>query len=297
VVLYPLTQYRLYFMNKILISLVFCLPLVGQPAFEVASMKQNKSMDPPASNFPLGPGDAYTPNGGRFSATSTSLSAYIGFAYKLVGNQAQSLLDQLPGWVREDRYDIEARAEGNPTKDQMRVMVRSLLAERCKLAIHEETRQVTVSALVVAKPGKLGPQLQPHPAGEPCSLDAPPAATTPDGHFPLLCGGLLQMRPSAPGRVRLGGRNVTMAFLANILSSSSDLGRAMVDRTGLEGKFDFNLEFARTALAAQSSAEPSLDSGPTFEQALKDQFGLKLESQRSQVTVLVLDHIERPSQN
>jgi hypothetical protein len=53
-------------------------------------------MDPPASNFPLGPGDAYTPNGGRFSATNIPLSAYLGFAYKLVGNQAQSLLDQLP---------------------------------------------------------------------------------------------------------------------------------------------------------------------------------------------------------
>jgi uncharacterized protein (TIGR03435 family) len=254
-------------------------------------------MDPPASNFPLGPGDAYTPNGGRFSATNIPLSAYIGFANKLVGNQAQWLLDQLPGWVREERYDIEARAEANPTKDQMRMMVRSLLAERCKLALHEETRQVSVAALVVAKSGKLGPQLQPHPAGAPCPLDAPPTGTTPDGRFPLLCGGLLHMRPTAPGRVRLGGRNMTMAFLANILSSSSDGGRAMVDRLG--GAVRFHLEFARTVLGAvESSGETAVDpAAPTFDQALKDQFGLKLESQKSPVTVLVLDHIERPSEN
>jgi len=291
-------------MNKLLVALIVCAPLASQaPApltFDVASMKPSPSPPgPPTFNFPLGPGDAYTPNGGYFNATNVPLSAYIGFAYKLVGNQSQSLLDQLPGWVREERFDIQARAQGNPTKDQMRMMMRSLLAERCKLALHEETRQVSVAALVLVKPGRLGPQLVPHPPDIPCPLDAPPSETTPDGRFPLLCGGLLQMSPGAPGHVRLGGRNVTMAFLANILSSRSDVGRAMVDRTGLDGKFDFNLEFQSTVLSAgKPGDELPLDaSGPTFEQALKEQFGVKLESQKSPVTVLVLDHIERPSGN
>src|ERR1700677_2389672 len=89
----------------------------GQPEFEVASVKPNKSDAPPSSNNPLGPGNVYSPYGGFFRATNFPLYAYILFAYKIMGNQEQFLRSQMPGWVVTDRFDIEARAEGDPDKD------------------------------------------------------------------------------------------------------------------------------------------------------------------------------------
>ncbi len=78
--------------------------------FEVASIKLNKTNNPPSSNFPLGPGDVYVPNGdGLFSATGIPLVTYLFFAYTIIGNQGQYLLPQPPPWTKTDRYDIQAR--------------------------------------------------------------------------------------------------------------------------------------------------------------------------------------------
>jgi uncharacterized protein (TIGR03435 family) len=156
-----------------------------------------------------------------------------------------------------------------------------------------------VAALIVAKEGQLGPQIQPHRADSPCPLDAAPSGVVADGRFPMLCGGLLQMRPSAPGRLRFGARDVTMSFLATSLSAGTNSGRPMVDRTGLEGKFDFNLEWS-PEIPARPGAEPPLDQpppGPTFEAALREQLGLKLESQKGPVPTWVLDRVEHPTEN
>jgi uncharacterized protein (TIGR03435 family) len=271
-----------------------------QPAFDVASVKPNKSGGPGKSNFPLGPGDAYNPNGGFFSTTNFPLASYIAFAYKLMGSQLQYL--QLPGWVMEERYDIQARAVGNPTKDQMRLMMRALLAERFKLAMHSATREGPVAALTVLKEGKLGPRLRAHPADSPCPLDAAPPSGANSGvvdGYPTLCGGLLMLPPDAPGRLRAGARNVTMPFIANVMTSLSGLGRPVVDHTGLTGNFDFVLEWTPDlAAGANPGAEPPPDTtGPGFEQALREQLGLKLESQKGSVPVFVLDHVERPTEN
>ncbi len=84
--------------------------------FDVASVKQNKSDSPSNSNFPLGPGAVYVPNGGFFSATGFPLVTYIAFAYKLMANDIQSLLSELPPWAATDRFDIQARAHGDPSK-------------------------------------------------------------------------------------------------------------------------------------------------------------------------------------
>jgi uncharacterized protein (TIGR03435 family) len=189
-----------------------------QLAFDVASVKPNKSDAPPYSNFPLNSGDFYTANGGLFSATNFPLVSYIFFAYKLQGNQGLPLVRQLPDWATTDRFDIQARADGNPTKDQMRLMMWSLLADRFKFALHRETREVPVLALVLGKPGgtpgKPGSQLQPHPADAPCQTSvAPPSAAAPTpeafrqmvaGGFPALCNGILGLPPGVPGRSRLG---------------------------------------------------------------------------------------------
>jgi uncharacterized protein (TIGR03435 family) len=144
----------------------------GKMAFDVVSVKTNKSNEPPTSAFVLGPGDAYVSNGGRFSATNQPLIAYLAFAYKLRASD----LPGLPAWVYNDRFDIEARVQGNPTKDQMRLLMQSLLADRFKLATHSETKPGPAFALVMSKPGKIGPQLQAD-SGDGCSAAPTPQAS------------------------------------------------------------------------------------------------------------------------
>jgi uncharacterized protein (TIGR03435 family) len=279
------------------------LPAADRIEFEVASVKQSKSGDLQLnSTFPLGPGSVYVSNGGHFSATNLPLAAYIAFAYILMGSQQASLVAQLPGWGMTDHFDIQARTDGNPekdTKDQMRLMMRSLLADRFRLAMHTEARQAPVFALTVSKPGKTGPLLRPHPNDSSCSTDPPPPPTQIAGPFPALCGGLLQMPPSAPGLRRFGARNVTMAFIANILTPIGTLDRPVLDQTGLAGTFDFALEWAPEFAGPRPPGTelPADLPGPAFMDAMREQLGLKLDRQKGPVEVLVLDHVERPSQN
>jgi hypothetical protein len=131
----------------------------GKMAFDTVTVRQNTTAPPNAprsATFPLGPGDVYISRGGFFGARNFPLYLYIFFAYKVTDNQEQFLDEQLPKWAFTDRFDIEARKEGNPTKDQMRLMMRSLLADRFRLAAHHEIRQLPVYALLVDQPGKLG---------------------------------------------------------------------------------------------------------------------------------------------
>lgn len=285
-----------------LLAVLIALSLLAQeaPTFEVASVKRNQSNDQPDSNFPLGPGDVYVRNGGHFSAKGFPLSLYISFAYKMLGNQVQYLSPQLPDWAKTERYDIEARMPGDPGKDGMRMAMRALLAERFNLALRYEKREVPVLAFVLAKPGKPGPQLHAHAADAPCPTEQPDssAAGVVKGK-PQFCNGIFGLPPGAPGLFRFGGRNVTLAFIADTFSAGAGFDRPMIDATGLTGTFDFTLEFAPERRgpapnAAESAADPA---GPTFAEALRDQLGIKLQSQKGPVNVPVLDHVERPSGN
>jgi uncharacterized protein (TIGR03435 family) len=278
----------------------------GKMAFDVASVKRNKqSSDLPFStNIPLGPGDYFTPTGGFFTATNIYLFNYILFAYKVTGNQLRILQEEVPAWVRSDRFDIQARAEGNPTKDQMRRMMQSLLADRFELSVHTETRQLPVFALTQLRDGKFGPQLQPHSESIPCSTlpDAPASGAasqaTIAGGLPKTCGGIGGLTPSVPGRSRIGARNVTMEFIAMNMASIGRLDRAVVNETGLSGTFDFILEWMpeRRVSATPNDAPQPEDLGPTFLEALQEQLGLKLVSRRGPVEALVIDiytHLSR----
>ena len=271
----------------------------GRIEFDVASVKPNKSGGPASSNNPLGPCNVYSPYGGFFQANNFPLYTYILFAYKIMGNQEQFLRLQMPEWAMTEHFDIQARAEGNPDKDQMRLMMRSLLADRFKLRIHYETRQVPVFALVLLKPGKTGPALQPHPEDSSCPAAPQVSRNQAAGKFPALCSGLFPLMPATPGRQRFGARRVTIGFIANQLSAMGQLERPVIDRTGLGGDFDFALEWVPDASAAQPpgadlQADPS---GLTFLEALKDQLGIKLEPQKGPADVIILDHVEHPSEN
>jgi uncharacterized protein (TIGR03435 family) len=284
----------------------------GKMAFDVASVKLDKSGERPRSSIHLEPGNLSPPNGSLFSVTGTPLFLYIGFAYNLTVSQLTHLASGSPNWVTTEPFDIEARAQGNPSRDQMRLMMQALLADRFKLAVHRETKQGPVYALVLATSGKTGPQLRPHLDDGSCSMAAetpPPAsAAVPSAPSstsglqlpPLVCGNVAFMQPSTPGRFRVGAKGVTIGQIADSLPvvtvKTADVpDRPLLDRTGLSGNFDFALEF--TPQLPPGSTFQLDESGPTFLEALKEQLGLKLESRTEPIDVLVIDHVEEPSPN
>ncbi len=275
--------------------------------FDVASVKENKGNGMMQSNFPLGPGDAYVRNGGHFIATNTPLSTYILFAYKVQPNQGPALRKQLPGWAQTTRYDIEAKVDGDPDKDDMRAMMQALLAERFGLKIHTEMQEISVLELVLAKPGVLGKTLRVHAADDvSCPKDveakvmngdAPPPKEAADG-LPVECGAILGMKASSPGLAKLGARNVPIKLFADGAIFFGNLGKPVVDKTGLAGKYDFTLEFARDGAMFPGGPDSNADeTEPTFLNALTAQMGLKVKAGKGQEAVLVLDHVGRPSAN
>jgi bla regulator protein BlaR1 len=276
-------------------------------SFDVASIRQSKpGPSAPMPNFALDDGDSYAPfpdPGGRFTA-DFPLWIYIQFAYKLslTPEQTGSMLAHLPKWVDADYFEIHAKAEGNPTKSQMRLMMQSLLADRFRLAVHFETQVVPVFALVLEKPGRIGPKLRSHSDGPPCDVHMPPPApgssANMDGVFPRVCDAFLKI-PVANHEMLLGSRNTTMKLIADSLPSIENLGRPVVDQTGLSGRFDFTLQWTPASDGpGQSGADASPDlPGTTFLEALKDQLGMKLKSTKAPIDVLFVDHVERPAEN
>lgn len=273
----------------------------GKKAFDVASVKLDPGPFRPP-NFPLDAGDAFRPVGDRFSA-DFPVFTYITFAYKLVSLSPDiraAMQANLPEWVTTDRYAIEARADGVSTKDQMRLMMRSLLAERFRLEAHFEQRTFPAFALELVNPGKTGPKLRPHSEGVPC--EETPATNGPmprdSKAFPPVCDAYVgDLEPNRA--MKFGSRNTTLDLMAGALSRLGGLDRPMVDRTGLEGRYDFTIEFAPEpnggpAAASDAASDPA---GPTFIRALKEQLGLKLESVKADFPLLVIDRIERPSGN
>jgi uncharacterized protein (TIGR03435 family) len=263
-------------------------------------------------------GDVFTPHGSYFAATNQPLWHYIAFAYNLSGteelalrfNYFAGLSSKAPAWVTggfdvsADRFDITARSDGRPTKDQMRLMMQALLADRFKLIVHRETRQAPVFALVPTKPGQRGPELVPHPPSDTCAVA--PAAEADDstsnlspprsalGELPRVCGVIAHLPTNAIGHIRFGGRGVMLSLLASSLPTMTGMAmipRPVIDETGLNETFDFTLDWVPEFNA------PSDASGPNFREALKEQLGLKLEPRRGPVEILVIDRVEHPAAN
>lgn len=273
----------------------------GSLKFDVESVKQDISDIAPStvhSNIDLGNGTAFTPTGGLFSATNIPLFQYISFAFKLSPNQVQSIVSQLPKWANTERFDVEARAAGNPSKDQYRLMVQALLAERFKLSVHFESKATLVLAMSLDKAGKLGPQLQPHrDTEEPCdSTGSTAAASVVTGGFPKSCGSLVPLTPTSSGRLRYGGRDIPISMLAMVFSNRVYSGTDMplVDETGLTGTYDLTIELTPEMPPPTFQADPE---GPTLVEALKNQLGIKLVQTTSTIQLPVIDKIEEPSKN
>jgi uncharacterized protein (TIGR03435 family) len=288
-------------------QLALTAPAAGRPSFEVASVKENKSSDQHHWNVALGAGDFMRPVGNRFAVSNVALGSLIAFAYKLT-DDIDYVMPGLPAWVNSEKFDIEARAaDPMPTKDQFRLMMQSLLADRFKLTTHDEVREIAVFAFVLAKPGKLGPKLTQHTDDSTCPAmgtfqgignqsGAKPTITAKSTVLSSPCGVIVGLDPSVPGRVRSAGQKVPLSFLAAGFSGQAIYDRPVVDRTGLAGTFDYDLEFVPPASIMPSGFEAD-PSGPSLQEALQDQLGIKVEPQKAPVHVLVVDHIEQPSPN
>jgi uncharacterized protein (TIGR03435 family) len=211
-----------------------------------------------ASVKPSAPGSRgptiYNPTRERFAITSITTKSLIAYAYDVRDFQVSGG----PSWVGSKEYDIVAKPQGEASNERILAMARGLLAERFNLTLHHESKDMPVLALVVAKGG---PRLQ-----------------------PSVGTGGPEVRG---GRGRLVARKVTMGLLAAQLAGRV-LGRAVLDRTGIVGEFDVNLEW---------TPDESPDPGSSIFTALQEQLGLKLETQKGVVDVLVVDHVERPSPN
>jgi uncharacterized protein (TIGR03435 family) len=262
------------------------------PSFDAASIKRNTS----GSQGMMIPIDL---PGGHASARNATLRFLISVAYKLpsLPRQTRVTLVGGPGWMDSEHFDIEAEVGGNPSTEQKRLMFRSLLADRFKLTMHHETRQLPAFALVLDKGGKPGPQLQPHSQDAKClepsdtyavSQPAPGSNDPP----PVPCDNFTVV-PGPFSSWKIVGVNVTLEYLASILSYWQGIDRAMVDRTALTGKYDIRLEYTPqiAGIEADASAPPLIFT------AVQQQLGLKLEATKAPVDVLVIDHVEKPSPN
>jgi uncharacterized protein (TIGR03435 family) len=278
-------------------------PTATLPSFEVASVRENKSDEKNYSNFPLNSGPQYGSVGGLFVARNMLLLQYLVFAYKPNMFQIQEFRSKLPDWTRTSHFDVQARANGSPTKDDMRLMMQSLLTGRFQMKVHHEMREVSVFALVLAKSGQTGPNLQPHAEDDPeCSKTQLPKSVS--GAYPVACGAGASIAPSIPGDSAAGGYNLSMEAVANAVGGFGNiLDRPVVDRTGLKGNYDFKVEFAPEPASKTDPAFPggpafeTEPGGPSFSDALKKQLGLKMVLRQEQIDIVVIDHLERPSEN
>ncbi len=235
---------------------------VQAPAeFEVASIKPNRANDRIVT-ISVGPG-------GRFAARGYTLQLLIQRAYGVMGWN----ISGVPRWIDADRYDISATAKvaGNLTEAQLRPMLQSLLAERFKLRLHKGSKAMAGYALVA---GKGGPKVK--------------AAVDGEEHSD-------SFRMGAAG---LSGQGITMEDLARYVAGK--LGLVAVDRTGLKGVYDLNVEW-RAETDQSAVGLPAVDSREVLQAAvfaaLEDQLGLKLTPQKITVQMLVIDNVERASEN
>jgi uncharacterized protein (TIGR03435 family) len=270
-------------------------------AFDVASVKPNKTGDARVSV-------ANEPNG-RFTMTNVPAQLMLVIAYQLQPYQ----IIGAPSWLDSDRFDLVAKAPesrpapaggGNTGPGPLQFMLRNMLAERFKLKAHTDTRDLPIYALVLARgDGKLGPKLQPSSVecGAPGRGQGPGAGAA-RGRGPAPQSGA-QWNDNLPAcsifasAASVGGQGLPLSQLATNLSQR--VGRTVVDRTGLSGRYDFLLEYTPEppAGASPGSGAGSDPDRPSIYAALQEQLGLKLDAQRGAVDVLVIDGIQHPTED
>jgi uncharacterized protein (TIGR03435 family) len=253
------------------------------PAFEVASVKPRTGEPaPPAS-----------PSPGRFVYSDATLITLISFAFDVQDFQVIGG----PDWIRSSRFDVSAKAAATPSQNQMRLMVRRLLVDRFGVRSHAETRDMPLYAMVKAKAdGRLGDRLTPSTIDCPAILEAQTLSSAQPSGAPPVCLWRIGFGP-AGALMTLDG--APLPRFARLLQPM--LGRLVIDRTGLAGTFNIQLEFApeqtaaRFALPPPTRADAAPRDGLSLFTALEEQLGLSLESVRGPVPVVVIDSAQQPT--
>lgn len=231
------------------------------PQFEVATIKQSKAPPPGRLARFL----VVTPPG-RLKVTNATLKDLIAGAYSMENYQVTGG----PAWIDSTRFDVEGKATGNATREQRLLMLRSLLAERFKLALHRESKELAVYALEV---GKKPPKLRPLKDGE--------------------CWGVCDGKPSPLNHMRESDIPALAAF---VMRMGSD--KPVVDRTGLKGNFAIDLDMSKVyEIAAQDGNPTNTAMYDALTVVLQDTLGLKLVSTKTQVDVFAIDHAEKVTEN
>jgi uncharacterized protein (TIGR03435 family) len=237
----------------------------ADPSFDVATIKPSD---------PNVPGDWFRVNGRNFTTHNISLAGMMKFAYGIHGKQIVSG----PDWMDKDTFDIAAvpDAPGQPNDKQWKTMLQKLMAERFKLTFHHEQRELPVFALTVSKDGAK-------------NMDE----NTGGGPLPSL------FFRGTPGGIMLPAKNATMKDFTGLLQEVV-LDKPVVDQTGLKGRYDFTLKWAPDDSQFGGHGPPPSDdpsAPPSLFTAVQEQVGLKLDSTKATVDVLVIDHAEKPTPN
>ena len=281
------------------------------PTFEVASVKP--SAPSPEGRIRVGMrGGPGSPDPGQITYSNVSLKNIVQNAYNVKGYQISG-----PNWLDSQRFDIVAKIPKGATKEQFQKMLQNLLAERFKLVLHHETKELPMYALVV---GKNGPKLKESPKEDPAATAAAPPPTPPmdgarmrvdkDGkpQLPPGMGKGAMMMMMSPNGVQLTANGVKIGALAELLSNQ--VGRPVTDETKLTGEYDVSLNFAPENMGGPLGGMPppppppdggpihsvgGSDSGgaPTISVAIQEQLGLKLEAKKGPVDLLVIDSMEK----
>ena len=228
------------------------------------------------------------PPGGQFVASNVPLDALVRAAYpdflsihRIVGG---------PDWIRTQLFEINAKATGNPSPTRVTEMLKALLADRFQLKVHIEPREIEAYALVrVRRDGRLGSGLRRRENVD-CNVPRPaPSARAPRRFEPLECNGSSIV---INGVNHFAVRGEPLSRLVAHLQVNVD--RAIVDRTGLTGRFDIDLDHA--VLEGPSTTEQPGEAPPILT-AIREQLGLRLESRKERMDVLVIDEVKMPSPN
>lgn len=268
-------------------SLVVVYPSYAQsptsPSFDVATVKRSNPNDPRPTAIKF--------SQDSFSATNMTLKHLIAIAYHLTYG-ADNQVSGGPPWIDSEKFDIHAKEDETVSTqlntlsakqqgNEYRVMIQALLVERFKLRVHHETKELPTYMLVVAKNG---------PKLKPAVLDPHLPANIPRSRINVMGNGFLE------------GHDSDVTLIVKTLSLQPEIGgRTIVDKTGLNGKYDFTLkwapDFATDAPSSQGEMPSSLDSRPTFFSAVQEQLGLKLVPAKNPIDVIVVDYLDTPSEN
>ena len=250
--------------------------------FDIVSVKPNKS------GFRTPGVLRFQPDGG-LRVVNMPLRDIIRVAYGLQGYQ----MEGWPGWLSTEFFDIQAKASGNPTEDQRRLMLRSMLQTRFQFAAHMQSRRGQSYELTVARADrKLGPSLKRSAADCDALRGKLPAnPLPPPPNAPLVVCGIRNL----PGRIFAMG--IPIDRLATTLAEL--VGRPVVDQTQLTGNFDLELLFTPDSIpprdALPPDSKPIDPNGPSMFTALREQLGLKLDARQNPIEVLLIDRVERPT--